>query len=221
MQFDFGPVIEARDYLAWGLVFTVALAASTAVLSTILGTAIALLRIYGPRILHPIITFYVDSIRAMPVMAIMVWVYFAVPVLTGINMPAFWAALLSFTMQSSAYMSEIARAGIVSIRVGQTRAGLALGMSRGTIVRHIILPQAAVRILPSYGSMMAMIIKDTAVSSIIAVPEYLRHSSVVAAQSYHPIEVYSVAMVVFFMIIFPVSRCVDLFYRRVARLGRS
>ena len=84
-----------------------------------------------------------------------------------------------------------------------------------------MLPQAVVRMLPAFGSLLSVTIKDTAIASVIAVPEYMRQSETVAGQSFQPIEVYTFAMLVYFVILFPVTRGVDLVYRRVAHLGRS
>jgi polar amino acid transport system permease protein len=85
----------------------------------------------------------------------------------------------------------------------------------------VLLPQAAVRMLPPYGNMLSITIKNSAISSVIAVPDYLRASAVIADQTYRPLEVYSVAIVVFFLLIFPVTRTVDIIYSRLAHLGRS
>ncbi len=221
MEFDFGPVASNWRYLALGLGMTMSLSLLTAIAATLFGTALALLRVYGPQPLKPAIAFYVDSIRAMPVLVVLVWTYFAFPLIAGLSLPPFWAALVALSLHASAYMSEIARAGITSVRSGQMRAGLALGMSRAAVIRRIILPQATVRILPSYGSMLAIIVKDSAVASVIAVPEYLYRSTTISAQTYRPIEVFTVAIVLYFLIIFPLTRGVDLIYRRVAKLGRS
>jgi polar amino acid transport system permease protein len=107
------------------------------------------------------------------------------------------------------------------VRPGQTRAALALGMSRAQILRRVILPQATVRMLPAFGSLLSITIKDTAIASVIAVPELMRQSETVAGQSFQPIEVYTFAMLVYFLILYPVTRGVDRVYRRVAHLGRS
>src|SRR5207302_8236305 len=96
-----------------------------------------------------------DSMRAIPVLVVLVWTFFAVPILTGVTLPPFWAALTALTLHIAAYVSEIVRAGIESIRPGQIRAALALGMSRAQLVRRIVLPQAAVRMLPTYGSLLS------------------------------------------------------------------
>jgi polar amino acid transport system permease protein len=125
------------------------------------------------------------------------------------------------TVHLAAYAAEIFRAGIESVRPGQARAALALGMSRAQIVRRIVLPQAVVRMLPAFGSLLSITIKDTAIASVIAVPEFMRQSETVQGQSFQPIEVYTFAMLVYFVILFPVTRGVERIYRRVAHLGRS
>jgi polar amino acid transport system permease protein len=136
-------------------------------------------------------------------------------------MPPFAAALLALTIHLAAYAAEIVRAGIESVRPGQTRAALTLGMSRRQALRRIILPQAIVRMLPAFGSLLSITIKDTAIASVIAVPELMRQSETVAGQTFQPIEVYTFAMLVYFLLLFPVTRGVDRFYRSVAHLGRS
>jgi polar amino acid transport system permease protein len=152
---------------------------------------------------------------------VLVWTFFALPILTGVTLPPFWAALAALTFHIAAFVSEIVRAGIKSVRPGQTRAALALGMSRAQLLRKVLLPQAVIRMLPSYGSILSVTIKDTAIATVIAVPELMRQSETIAAQTFRPIEVYTTAMILFFLILFPVTRGVDAVYRRVAYLGRS
>jgi polar amino acid transport system permease protein len=167
------------------------------------------------------LVFYVDSMRSVPVLVVLVWTYFALPLVIGVTLPPFWAALVALTAQISAYVAEIVRAGVTSIRAGQTRAAFALGMSRAQTIRTIVLPQALVRMLPAFGSILSITIKDTAIAAVIAVPEYMNRSQTVAGQSFHPIEVFTVAMAVYFVILFPVTRVVDIVYVRLAHLGRS
>lgn len=221
MSLDFEPVIESWQFLAGGLLQTLALSGLTIVLSVILGSAIGLARCYGPKWLSLPLVFYIDSMRSIPVLVVLVWTYFALPVVLGITLPPFWAATLALTVHISAYVAEIIRAGIMSVRPGQSRAAYALGMSRMRAIRDIVLPQALVRMLPAFGSVFSITIKDTAIAAVIAVPEYMNRSQTVAGQSFHPVEVFIVAMVVYFLILFPVTRFVDAIYSRYAYLGRS
>ncbi len=222
MDFDFSPIIENWRYLLGGLGVTLALSAVTVLASLLLGTGIGIARVFGAAWLRLPLILYIDSMRAVPVLVVLVWTFFAVPILlSGLSLPPFWAAVVALTVHIAAYVAEIVRAGIESIRPGQVRAGLALGMSRAEVVRKIILPQAVVRMLPAFGSIVSITIKDTAIATVIAVPEYMKRSETLAGQTYHPIEIFTFAMIVYFLILFPVTRLIDVAYRRVAHLGRS
>jgi polar amino acid transport system permease protein len=221
MEFDFSVISDHARFLASGVGVTLALAGLSCLSSLTLGFIMALLRLYGPAWLRGIVVLYIDSMRAIPVLVVLVWTFFALPLVTGITMPPFIAALIGLTLHLAAYAAEIVRAGVQSVRSGQTRAALALGMSGAQIVRRIILPQAIVRMLPAFGSLLSITIKDTAIASVIAVTELMRQSETVAGQSFQPIEVFTFAMLVYFVMLFPVTRGVDRVYRRVAHLGRS
>jgi polar amino acid transport system permease protein len=221
MDFDFSVIADHARFLASGVGVTLTLAALSGLSSLVLGFIVALLRLYGPRWLKAIVVLYIDSMRAIPVLVVLVWTFFALPIVTGLTMPPFIAALIGLTVHLAAYAAEIVRAGIESIRPGQTRAARALGLSPAQIVRRIVLPQALVRMLPAFGSLLSITIKDTAIASVIAVGELMRQSETVAGQSFQPIEVYSFAMLLYFLMLFPVTRGVDRLYRRVAHLGRS
>jgi polar amino acid transport system permease protein len=221
MDFDFSVITDHWRFLASGVGITLLLSVVSGLTSLVAGLVVALLRLYGPRPLRFAVVLYIDSMRAIPVLVVLVWSFFALPILTGLTMPPFVAALVGLTVHLAAYAAEIVRAGVESVRPGQTRAALALGMSRAQIVRRIILPQAIVRMLPAFGSLLSITIKDTAIASVIAVPELMRQSETLAGQSFQSIEVYTFAMLVYFVILFPVTRGVDIFYQRVAHLGRS
>ncbi|WPH11466.1 amino acid ABC transporter permease [Variovorax paradoxus] len=221
MEFDFSPIADNWRFFASGLGVTVALSLISAVTSILAGLAIALLRLYGPGWLRPVLVFYIDSMRAIPVLVVLVWMYFAFPLLVGFTFAPFWAAVIALTLHIAAYAAEVIRAGIESIRPGQTRAALALGMSRAQLLRKVLLPQATIRMLPAFGSILTIAIKDTAIATVIAVPELMHRAETVAGQSYRPVEVFTAVMVAYFVILFPVTRGIDRLYHRVAHLGRS
>lgn len=221
MELDFQPVWDAWAFLLSGVWITLLLSASAAVCSFVAGALVALGRIYGPAWMRVPLVFYIDSMRAVPVLVVLVWMYFALPLVAGINLPPFFSALVALTLHLAAYVAEVLRAGIEGVRPGQSQAGLALGMSQAQVLRQVVLPQALVRMLPAFGSILSVTIKDTAISAVIAVPDLMRRAESVAADTYHPVEVFTVAMGIYFIMIFPVTRGVDLLYRRVAHLGRS
>jgi polar amino acid transport system permease protein len=221
MDFDFSPLIDSWRFLASGLGLTILLSVAAVACSFVLGLAVGLGRMYGPAWLGALLVFYIDSMRAIPVFVVLVWIYFAVPIISGYSFDPFWAALIGITIHVAAYVAEVIRAGVTSIRKGQIQAGLAIGMSGAQIVRKILLPQAIVRMLPAFGSIVSVTIKDTAIAAVIAVPELMRQAETVAGQSYRPIEVFTTVMVIYFLLIFPVTRLIDRYYVRVAHLGRS
>lgn len=221
MEFDFSVITSHWHFLGYGVLVTLVLSVASGVTSLVAGLAVALARLYGPRWLIIAVVLYIDSMRAIPVLVVLVWTFFALPIVAGITLPPFWAALVGLTVHLAAYAAEIIRAGIESVRPGQTRAALALGLSPSQILRRIVLPQAIVRMLPAFGSLLSVTIKDTAIASVIAVPELMRQSETIAGQSFQPIEVYTFAMLMYFVLLFPVTRGVDRVYRRIAHLGRS
>jgi len=221
LDFDFSVITGHWRFLASGIGVTLWLSLVSGLASLAAGFVVALLRLYGPRWLRPVVVLYIDSMRAIPVLVVLVWTFFALPIVAGLTMPPFFAALIGLTIHLAAYAAEIVRAGIESVRAGQTRAALALGMSRAQVLRRIVVPQAIVRMLPAFASLLSITIKDTAIASVIAVPEFMRQSETIAGQSFQPIEVYTFAMLAYFLMLFPVTRGVDLLYRRVAHLGRS
>jgi polar amino acid transport system permease protein len=221
MDFDLAVIADNWRFLAYGVLVTIVLSIVSGATSLAAGLALALLRLRGPRWLRPVIILYVDSMRAVPVLVVLVWTFFALPIVTGLTMSPFMAALIGLTVHLAAYAAEIVRAGIESVRPGQTRAAVALGMSPAQVMRRIVLPQALVRMLPAFGSLLSITIKDTAIASVIAVAELMRQSETIAGQSFQPIEVFTFAMLLYFAMLFPVTRGVDAVYRRVAHLGRS
>jgi polar amino acid transport system permease protein len=221
MNIDVSPILASWHFLLDGVAVTLLLSALTVLCSLVLGGAVGLARCYGPAWLRVPLVFYIDSMRSVPVLVVLVWTYFALPAVSGLSLPPFWAALVALTAHIAAYVAEIVRAGVTSVRPGQTRAALALGMSGVQVVREIVLPQAIIRMLPAFGSILSITIKDTAIASVIAVPEYMNRSQTVAGQSFRPIEIFVLAALVYFLMLFPVTRVVDIAYRRLAFLGRS
>src|SRR5262249_9039862 len=115
MDIDLSPVLDNWRFLASGLLLTVLLSLAAMTGATLVGLGVGLGRPYGPRWLTIPLTFYIDSMRAIPVLVVLVWTFFALPILSGITLPPFWAALVALTMHLAAYIAEIVRAGIVSV----------------------------------------------------------------------------------------------------------
>lgn len=215
------PLWNGRWFLLQALGVTVAISLASMVLGLLIGIACGTARTYGPRWADRLLGFYVDSMRAIPVLVVLIWTYFAFPLLAGRSVNAFTAATVALGFHLGAYVAETIRAGLTSVRPGQMRAALALGMSRGQAIRTIILPQALIRMLPNLGSLLVIAVKDSAIASVVAVPELMRQSQILAGRTYRPFEIYTAAMLVYFCLCYPVARGVDRIYRRLAPLGAS
>ncbi len=221
MTFDFGPVLRRWPFLAHALLVTILLSVLCMLFATVIGITVAIGRTYGGRVLGALLAFYVDTMRAVPQLVLLIWTYFALPLVVGLPLSSMSAAVIALSLHLGAYAAETVRAGLTSVRRGQMRAALALGMGAGQAIRTVILPQALIRMLPPFGSLMVNAVKDSAIASVIAVPELLRQSQVVTGVTYRSFEVYTLAMGLYFLLCFPVVRGVDAIYRRVAPLGAS
>ena len=221
MSLDIAPLIASWRFLANGLLVTLWVSGLSLALGSLIGLAVGIGRTYGSRSVNAILSFYVDSVRAIPVLVILVWVFFALPLVTGGSLSPILAGVIGLGIHAGAYVSEIIRAGLTSVPRRQFNAGLALGMSGLQVVRNIILPQALIRMLPPLGSLIVLTIKDSAIASVIAVPELIRQSQTLVGQTFRPFEVYTAVMIVYFLILYPIARGVDAIYRRLAHLGTS
>jgi len=150
VEFDFAVIADHWRFLASGVGVSLALAALSGVTSIAAGSLVALGRLLWPRWLRPIVVLYIDSMRAIPVLVVLVWAFFALRSSRDHD-GAVLRRADGADRSSRAYAAEIFRRGIESVRPGQTRASLALGMSQAQIVRRIVLPQAVVRMLPRSG----------------------------------------------------------------------
>jgi polar amino acid transport system permease protein len=221
MDVNFQPLIDSWPFLARALRTTLLVSVLSTLLGFAVGAVVGILRTYGGRILDILLGFYVDTMRAIPLLVVLVWAFFAFPLVIGHSIDAVTAGVVGLGIHLGAYVAETIRAGLTSVRRNQMQAALALGMGRFQAIRTIILPQALIRMLPALGSLFIIAIKDSAIASVIAVPELLRQTQIVAGKTFRPFELYTAAMIVYFALCYPVARGVDHIYRRIAHLGSS
>ncbi|HKH21073.1 MAG TPA: amino acid ABC transporter permease [Gammaproteobacteria bacterium] len=221
MDINFQPIIDSWPFLAKALRTTLLVSVLSTGLGFAIGVTVGILRTYGGRILDILLGFYVDTMRAIPLLVVLVWAFFAFPLVVGYSIDALTAGVVGLGIHLGAYVAETVRAGLTSVRRNQMQAALALGMGRFQAIRTIILPQALIRMLPALGSLLIIAIKDSAIASVIAVPELLRQTQIVAGKTFRPFELYTAAMLVYFALCYPVARGIDRVYRRIAHLGSS
>jgi len=207
--FDFDVIRRALPYLFYqGMTFTVTLTALAALGGLIFGTAIALMRLSGLRLLGLGAALYVDFMRSLPLVLVIFWFYFLVPYigqwLTGASSPihvgAFASSLITFIMFEAAYFSEIMRAGIQSISRGQPAAASALGLTYVQTMRYVVLPQAFRNMLPVLLTQTIVLFQDTSLVYVLSIPDFLGAASKVAQRDGRLVEMYVFAAVVYFTI---------------------
>jgi His/Glu/Gln/Arg/opine family amino acid ABC transporter permease subunit len=216
---SFAQVLQYWPFLLSGVVLTIQVSLIAMLGGIAIGLVVALIRIARVPVASGVASLYVDFFRATPVLAQLIWFYYALPIITGYSLTAFAAGAIGLSLYAGSFLSEIFRAGILSVERGQTEAALALGMNRVQTLRRVILPQATVRMLPPIGSSLITLVKDSALLSIISVPELMRQSEALASITFRRMEVLTVAAMIYFALTYPLSRGVDYLHRRFAAEG--
>ncbi len=214
MTLDWSIVWDSRWALLDGAALTVLLTVLTMLVALPGGLALALMRLSRFRILAVASACFVELFRNLPLILVVYWAFYVLPVLTGLELPAFATGLAALCLNVSAYNSETLRAGINSIRRGQMEAGMALGMSRGQALREIVLPQAGRRVLPVLASTWVSLFKDTSLVSVIAVGELAHTALQIRSQSFRVLEMLTALAAIYWLMGYPQAKLVDWIDRR-------
>jgi polar amino acid transport system permease protein len=201
---DFNVVWEYRIVFVWGAWVTAKLTALAFVIGLVIGFVLALMRISESRWLRAPATFYVEVFRSTPALVQLVWIYYALPIVTGLQLDSFTSVGVGLGLHTAAYYCEVIRAGILAVDRGQIDAAKAVGMRRSQTMRRIVLPQAVRFMVPPFMNETANLIKLTTLGSVLAVNELLHAANNLITNTYRPLEVYTAIAAVFAVIIYPV-----------------
>ena len=160
---------------------------------------------------------FIELFRALPILVVLIWIYYVVPTLFGWKFSPFTAAVLALSLNLAAFAAETVRAGIESIAHTQRESGLALGMTDYQTMRRIILPQAVRPMIPNLLGLYSMEIKNSSLASVIAVGEVLHQANILISDTYRPLEIYTTVAFVYLMIILPLIAFLRFAERRFAR----
>lgn len=217
-EWDFSILWGYRWLLLQGLGVTVAFTAATVIGGLTIGMTAAICLLSRFKILRGIALGFIEIFRCTPVLVQLIWCYYALPMIAGIEMTPITASLLALSCYGGSFYAEIIRGGIVSIDAGQSEAASALGMTPGLAMRRIILPQALRRMLPALMNQSILQFKNTSLVSVLAVPDLVYQGQIVAHDSFRPLETYTAVAVAYFMILFPLTLYVR---SRERRLGAA
>jgi glutamate/aspartate transport system permease protein len=205
-----------QKFILKGLVFSIELTVVAMLGGVLFGTLLALMRLSGKRWLVIPATTYVNGMRSIPLVMVILWFFLLIPFLIGRPIGAELSALITFTAFESAYYSEIMRAGIQSISRGQVYAGQAIGLSYAQNMRFIVLPQAFRNMLPVLLTQTIILFQDTSLVYAIGAYDLLKGFEVSGKNMNRPIEAYLLAAVCYFAICFSLSYLVKRLQRRIA-----
>lgn len=215
MSFDWGVVWRARDALLEGAAMTVLLAVCTMLVAVPGGIVLALMRLSGIRALAAISAGFVEFFRNLPLILVVYWAFYVMPVATGLELSPFATGLTALALNVSAYNAETFRAGIASIRKGQTEAALSLGMGPWQAMREVVLPQAVRRVLPVLASTWVSLFKDTSLVSVIGVGELAHVSLQIRSQTFRILEVLTAMAALYWLMGYPQAKLLDWLNRRL------
>lgn len=214
-QWDFVFLARYAPLFWRGTLVTLGYTAGTISLGLIIGLLVGLGRLSKARLVnYPLIAF-IEVFRCTPLLVQIVWFYYALPVLLGIQIPATLAALMTLSCYTGAFYAEIFRGGIVSIERGQWDAARALGLRPLTMIRRVILPQAVRRMIPPFVNQSITQLKNTSLVSTIAVPDLLYNGGMITADTYRPLEVYTIVALIYFVLLFPATMLAQWYERRL------
>lgn len=204
---NYNVLISTFPALIRGLMFTLIMGIASIILGILAGLLIAIGRIYMPRPIQYLAVSYIDVFRAMPMLVVLILIYYALPFL-GIRLSPWTAAILAFSMVMAAYSAEIFRAGIESVSRGQIEAAAALGISFPVTFIKIVFPQAIRTIVPPLTSSCVSMFKETSLASTVAIPELLKEAQDAQAFSANPTPLIGAA-VLYLILLLPLVRLVS------------
>ncbi len=201
-DFDYQVIVDALPFLADGLGLSFLLTGLAIAAGLAWGTVLAVMRVWGPAPLRWASAIYINAFRSVPLILVIFWFYFLVPLITGQAVGSFYSALIAFSLFEAAYYAEIMRAGFNSVSRGQILAGQAIGLTYTQNLGYVILPQAVRNMVPVLLTQAIILFQDTSLVYVVGLRDFMTSASVVANREGRLIELYVFAAAVYFVICF-------------------
>ena len=215
-NFDFSVISASLPFIQTGLLFSLKLTLIAMIGGIILGTLLAMARLSSITPLAMAATWYVNIMRSIPLLMVILWFFLVMPLITGKPMGAETSAIITFTVFEAAYYSEIMRAGIQSIPKGQVSAGYALGMTYRQNMQLVVLPQAFRNMLPILLTQTIILFQDTSLVYAIGAKDLLKAAEIAGKNYNRPVEMYLFAALLYFAICFSLSLLVKRLQKKIA-----
>ncbi len=202
-------------FLLGGVYYTILLSFTAIMISIAVGLLIALPGLSQNKVLRNINRLYVELVRAVPILVLILWVYYGLPQVSGLTINVFWAGVIALALSDSAFEAEIFRAGIQSINKGQYEASQSISLNYADTMRFVILPQAIRRILPALGNQFVYMLKMSSLVSVVGMQELTRRANELVVTEYRPLEIYTILVLEYLILILLISAAVRWFERRM------
>ncbi|MFQ3182928.1 MAG: glutamine transport system permease protein [Alteromonas macleodii] len=202
-------------FMAFGAYYTILISVTAILISVVVGLLVALPGLSEKRGWRMFNRTYVEIVRSVPILVLILWVYYGLPTVSGITLSVFWAGVLALALSDSAFQAEIFRAGIQSIGRGQYEAAKSVSLNYRDTMWYIILPQAIRRILPALGNQLVYMLKMSSLVSVIGLQELTRKANELVVSEYRPLEIYTILVLEYLVLILIVSAGVRWFERRL------
>ncbi|PVE52250.1 amino acid ABC transporter permease [Rhizobium rhizogenes] len=213
MTLDFSVVSSYTDLLLTGLLWTTLITLLAGALSVILGILIAIATLSGPKILSFPIRAVTFLFMGTPLLLQLYLLYYGLSQV-GVMLPAFWTGVVGLGLHYAAYNADIFRASIKSVDAGQAEAARSLGFGRTATLRHFIVPQAVLTALPQVGNNSIILLKDTAVLSVLGITELVLNAQRAISETYRPFEFYFTAALLYYVVNLAMEFCLGLAARK-------
>jgi len=202
-------------FLLTGLTTTLFISITSIIISIIIGFLVAIPSLFKNKFLSFLNIAYVEIVRAIPLLVLILWVYYGLPIISGISLSPFVSGIIALSISESAFQAEIFRAGINSIKKAQWEAGSSLGLTFFKRLRFIIMPQAIKNILPALGNQFIYVLKMSSLVSIIGIGDLTRKANELIVSTYRPLEIYTFLVLEYLILILIISFFVRKFERKL------
>jgi His/Glu/Gln/Arg/opine family amino acid ABC transporter permease subunit len=216
-QFAWEVVAEYRVWLFEGVLLTLKIALVSMAFAMVLGLFVALLRMSPIWPIRSLASLYISIFRAIPPLVFILWMYYGVTLVTGVNIEAFTSGVICLSLQYAAWLAEIYRSGLQAIDKGQGEAAMSTGLSRTRAFTRVIWPQAWRIIIPPIANNLVGIIKDSSLVGVIGLNELMRQSQIATSLTFRPFELYTAAMVIYIVLTLAIARMASFLEQRAAR----
>ncbi len=215
-SFRFDVAFANLGYIVQGIYITLGVTILSILMGLGIGLIVGILRLSRHRYISLPMMAYIEFFRNIPALVKLIWVYYMVPILMGIELSAFTSATLALGIAAGAFFAEIYRAGIEDVDRGHIEAAQSLGMSDVYTMVHIILPQAVRKMLPAFANNFISFLKFSSLVSVLGVADLTYRTQVVSATTFRPLELFTILAVIYFVLCFILSQLVRLLEKRMA-----